>query len=163
MRGIAESVAALEPDVLCVHGIAPGDALALATRFDFGWAYRGAQALFWSPAFVPLAVRDGYLPVPPLRPFERRGLLEVDGLSAGQPLKLLATQLSQERAQRIRDLRYVRGCVRRTHVPALLFIAGMTGTERIAFGDLGFACVKAGGDRAIYALADADAVTPRRS
>ncbi|MGA8841754.1 MAG: hypothetical protein WB491_14795, partial [Candidatus Aquilonibacter sp.] len=75
MRLVAETVASRNAEVFCVHGIDEGDALALATRFDCGYAYRGRQALFWKVRFAAREVLDRYLPGAPLRPFDRRGLL----------------------------------------------------------------------------------------
>jgi hypothetical protein len=120
MRSVAEIVSALSATLVCIHGIDEGDALALATRFDRGWAYRGAQALLWDGAFEARAVHDRYLPRKPLRP--RRGLLGVDGKISGEPLHLVATQFSLERTTYIGELRYARRVVRQIQGRALLFV-----------------------------------------
>jgi hypothetical protein len=137
-----------------VHGIDPGGALAIATRFDLHWAYRGTQALFWGTRYQAFSVHERYLPAPPLR-VERRGFLEIDGAYDGRPLALIATQFSTERALRVRELRFARADLRRIGISALVFAAGMNGTERIAFSDLGFSCVAGAEDRAIYARVEA--------
>jgi hypothetical protein len=109
----------------------------MATRFDCDWAYRGGQALFWRPWFRAHEVHDRYLPAPPGRPFERRGLLEVDGEFDGRALTLIATQLSNDRA-RIREVRFIRTTVRRIACDVVLFVAGFdTTAQRYGFGDLG--------------------------
>ncbi|MGA7569978.1 MAG: hypothetical protein WCA80_04140, partial [Candidatus Aquilonibacter sp.] len=108
MRLVAETVASRNAEVFCVHGIDEGDALALATRFDCGYAYRGRQALFWKVRFAAREVLDRYLPGAPLRPFDRRGLLQVDGVLAGGRLALIATQFATERAVRVREARFTR-------------------------------------------------------
>ena len=136
MRALAELVANRSPDVLCVHDIDAGDALALATRSDLQWAYRGAQALFWSRRVKAHGVHDRYLPVAPLRPFDRRGLLQVDAEIGGKRFALLATQFSAERTLRVRELRFARDNVRRIDGAAVLFVARPD--ERIGFEDLGF-------------------------
>ncbi len=122
MRSVAEIVSALSATFICVHGIDEGDALALATRFDRGWAYRGGVALLWEAAFEARAVHGRYLPRKPLRPFERRGILDVDGTICGESLHLIATQFSLERIAYIGELRYARRVVRQIEGRALLFI-----------------------------------------
>lgn len=136
MRTLAELVAHRQPDVLCVHDIDAGDALALATRSDLAWAYRGAQALFWSRRVKAHGVHDRYLPIAPLRPFDRRGLLQVDCQTDGLRFTLLATQFSSERALRVRELRFARENVRQIHGPAVLFVSRPD--ARLGFEDLGF-------------------------
>ena len=136
MRALAELVAHRSPDVLCVHDIDAGNALALATRSDLQWAYRGAQALFWSRRVKAHGVHDRYLPIAPLRPFDRRGLLQVDAELGGKRFALLATQFSGERALRVRELRFARECVRQIPGAAVLFVARPD--DRIGFDDLGF-------------------------
>lgn len=109
----------------------------MATRFDCEWAYRGAQALFWRQPFLAHEVHDRYLPAPPLRPFERRGLLEVNGEIDGLPLTLIATQLSSDRS-RVREMRFVRTALRAIEGDVLLFVAGFDpGAQRYGFHDLG--------------------------
>jgi len=129
MRFIAQIVAARQPAYFSVHGIDDGDALALATRTAFDYAYRGRQALYWGPAFTARKVHDAH-----------RELLHVNGivLFAGVQLALLAAQFSQDRAARVRELRFVRNALRKIKRAALLFAAGVVSGE-VGFGDLGFA------------------------
>jgi hypothetical protein len=135
-RSLASFVAENTPDIFSVHGIDAGDALALATRFDLGWGYRGSQALFWKPVFHANAVHDLYLPAQPLRPFERRGLLRSDGMVDRAPLTLFASQFSDDRTQ-IREMRFARSAVRACDGAAFIFTANRkVATE---FTDLGFA------------------------
>lgn len=144
MRLAAERIHREKPEIFCLHGIDAGEALALATRFDCDWAYRGGQALFWKPTFVPHEVHDRYLPSPLLRPFERRGLLEVDGERAGRPLTLIGTQLSSDRAH-VREIRLVRTIARKAVGPAILFIAGFdAATHHYGFADLGLHAIAPG-------------------
>ncbi len=140
MRFVAEAVASRGPQIFCVHGIDDGDALALATRFDCGYAYRGRQALFWNARFAAREVLDRYLPGAPLRPFDRRGLLQVDGIFAGGRLALIATQFATERAIRIREVRFARAILRTIDGAALLFATGV-GSSAISFRDLRFETV----------------------
>jgi hypothetical protein len=137
MRTVAETVAARAAEIFCVHGIDDGDALALATRFDCGYAYRGRQALFWRAHFAAREVLDRYLPGAPLRPFDRRGLLQVDGAFAGEPLALIATQFAAERAVRVREVRFARSVLRSIDGAALLFVTGVA-SGAISFRDLRF-------------------------
>ncbi|HEY5350411.1 MAG TPA: hypothetical protein VIJ64_11775, partial [Candidatus Lustribacter sp.] len=138
MRSVAEAIAACDPDVVCVHGIDPGDALALATRFARGYAYRGSQALLWKPAFAAREVHDRYLPGVPLRPFDRRGILQVDGAIEHRRCALVATQFSHERDAYVRELRFARRVVRSIDGAVAAFVAGMTPAVRaIGFADLG--------------------------
>ena len=142
MRRVAEVVASRDPHVFCAHNIDEGDALALATRFDCGYAYRGRQASFWKASFVAREVLDRYLPAVPLRPFDRRGLLQVDGSVAGAHLAIVATQFSTERAARVRETRFARTVLRTIEGPALLFVSGVArGT--ISFRDLRFETIAA--------------------
>ena len=135
-----------------MHGIDAGDALALATRFACGWAYRGRQALFWRDGFAAHDVHDRYLPLTPLRPFDRRGFLEVRGDYCGKPLTLIAAQFAKDRS-RLRELRFVRGRLRAISGRALLFVAGHDETARIGFTDLRFLRLRGSSDCAIYARA----------
>lgn len=131
---LAEEISARKPAVCAVTEIAAGDALAMATRFDAGWAYRGSLALFWENAFVAHEVHDRYLPVPMLiNPFERRGLLEVRGEREGRALTLVAVALSTDR-ERIRELRFLRTALRKIAGDVVLFVANASG----CFSDLGF-------------------------
>jgi len=149
-RQFAERIASEHPAFFAIHGIEAGDALALATRFDCGWAYRGGQALFWRDAFTPHDVHDRYLPLVPLRPFDRRGLLEVRGEYAGKPLALIAAQFAKDRS-RIRELRFVRRELRDLPGRALLFVAGYEEEERVGFRDLGFHRLRGSAGCGIYA------------
>ena len=115
-RELAEFVARTDPAIFAATGIDAGDAFALATRFARQWAYRGAQALFWSDAFRAHEVHDRYLPMTALRPFDRRGLLLVDGEFEGRALSLVATQLGATRDTFVREARFAREQVReRSH------------------------------------------------
>ncbi len=135
-----------------MHGIDAGDALALATRFACGWAYRGRQALFWRDGFTAHELHDRYLPVTPLRPFDRRGFLEVRGNYCGEPLALIAVQFAKDRS-RVRELRFVRTRLRAITGRALLFVAGYHQSGRVGFSDLGFLRLRGAADCGIYARA----------
>ena len=149
-RRFAERIAAEQPAFFAIHGIDAGDALALATRFDCGWAYRGGQALFWRGGFTPHDVHDRYLPLTPLRPFDRRGLLDVRGEYAGKPLALIVAQFAKDRS-RVRELRFMRAELRKLSGRALLFVAGQEDGERIGFQDLGFFRLRGSAACGIYA------------
>jgi hypothetical protein len=140
LRDAAAVISVRSPVIFSVHGIDEGDALALATRAAASYAYRGRQALFWNPTFGAREVLDRYLPGAPLRPFDRRGLLQVDGFFMGANVSLVATQFSDERATRIRELRFTRTVLRATKRSTLLFITGIAQREP-GFADLGFAPV----------------------
>ncbi len=152
IREFAERIAAEQPAFFAIHGIDAGDALALATRFACGWAYRGGQALFWRDTFTPHDVHDRYLPLAPLRPFDRRGLLEVVGDYVGKPLALIAAQFAKDRS-RVRELRFVRRELRTLPGRTLLFVAGHDETERIGFRDLGYFRLRGSVSCGIYAKA----------
>lgn len=138
MRAAAEAIATRDPAILSLHGIDPGDALALATRFARAYAYRGAQALLWSDLFTAREVHDRYLPAMPLRPFDRRGILQIDGTLHGAPLTLVATQFSAERESAVRELRFARRVVRGIAGRLVAFVDGMSSAaHRIGFADLG--------------------------
>jgi len=139
MRSLAAFVDGCDADIFCVHDIESGDAFALATRFAREWAYRGSQALFWNARFTAEAVRDRYLPVSPLRPFDRRGLLHVNGNWNDSALSLFGTQLSEDRAQRARELRFVRTAIRAHETLAIAFVASPD--RRFGFRGAGFADV----------------------
>jgi hypothetical protein len=144
LRIAAERINRETPDLFCLHGIDAGDALAMATRFDCEWAYRGGQALLWRKTYRAHEVHDLYLPAPPLRPFEWRGLLEVDGECGSTTLTLIATQLSNDRA-RVREIRLVRTVARRRRGAAVLFIAGFEAAAHpYGFADLGLHAVSPG-------------------
>ena len=136
MRALAESFAVRNPSIGAVCAIAAGDALAIATRFDRNWAYRGALALFWTDVFKAHEVHDRYLPMPGLNPFERRGMLEVRGEVNGQPLTCIAASLSNDKS-RIREIRFVRTALRAIEGPVVIFLTGYAeGQERIGFSDI---------------------------
>ncbi len=138
MRGLAELFAEANPTIACAHGIDAGDALALATRFDRQWGYRGGEALFWSADVHAHVVHDRTMAVAPLRPFDRRGLLLVNATYRGASLTLVAASLGEDRAARIRDLRFARTVLREIAGNAIAFV-GRGAQSRIGFGDLGFA------------------------
>jgi hypothetical protein len=107
-RELAEFLVRTDPSIFAVSGIDAGDACALATRFDRQWAYRGAQALFWKAAYRAHEVHDRYLPFLAVRPFDRRGLLLVDGKLEGRALSIAATQFSRRREMYVREARFAR-------------------------------------------------------
>jgi hypothetical protein len=137
LRDAAAVISVRSPVIFSVHGIDEGDALALATRSASSYAYRGHQALFWNPTFGAREVLDRYLPGAPLRPFDRRGLLQVDGFFVGQNVSVVATQFAEDRATRIRELRFTRTVLRATKRSTLLFVNGIVEDEP-GFADLGF-------------------------
>jgi hypothetical protein len=112
-RALAEFIARVDPEICAIAGIDAGDAFALATRFDRQWAYRGAQALFWQARFRAHEVHDRYLRSAALRPFDRRGLLLVDGECDGFPLSLIATQFGTTRETYVQETRFMRDQVRK--------------------------------------------------
>ncbi|MDQ2873125.1 MAG: hypothetical protein M3R35_08375 [Candidatus Eremiobacteraeota bacterium] len=135
MRSLAEFVAERDPQLLGVCEIDAGDALALATRFARQWAYRGRQALFWNDAFHARSVRDAYLPFRAAKPFDRRGLLRLEGSLGARETTLFATQFSTLREQRIPELRFARAQVRGTGASVLF--AHLAPPHR-RFADLGY-------------------------
>jgi hypothetical protein len=134
MRSLASFLAESDPDVMALGEIDAGDALALATRFDRQWAYRGGQALLWNQRVVAREVHDLYLPVAPLA-FERRGLLRIDGECDGVALALFATQFGDDR-NNVREMRFARGHARSAPPCAMMFVTAPLG--RIGFSDLGY-------------------------
>lgn len=136
MRSLAAFLSERDPDIFAICEIDAGDALALATRFERQWAYRGAQAIFWNRNFRADAVRDEYLPFSVARPFERRGLLRVEGSLFGTACALIATQITLERDVRIPELRALRRTLRAIGSAAILFVH--LPNDRIEFADLGF-------------------------
>lgn len=149
VRRFAERLAREPFDALAIHGIDAGETLALATRFDCAWAYRGRQALLWRASFRAHEVHDRFLPTPLLRPFDRRGFLEVRG-HVLRPLALVAAELSRDRNS-ARELRFVRNALRMLRGDAVLFLANVDErTERIGVRDLGFTTVDCREGRAIY-------------
>jgi hypothetical protein len=139
MRAVAEAIDAHAPAIFSVHGIEEGDALALATRFVFDYAYRGRLAIFWSPTFAAREILDRH-----------RGLLRVNGTLGGGRLALVARRFSSMRASRVRELRHARTVLRATKSPALLFVTGVVAGE-IGFADLGFATLVGEGNALIAA------------
>ena len=133
MRSLAFFLAESDPDIMALGEIDAGDALALATRFDRQWAYRGGQALLWNGRVVAHEVHDLYLPVAPLA-FERRGLLRVDGECDGAPAALFATQFGADR-NRIREMRFARGHARAAPATAIVFVTAPF--RRIGFSGFG--------------------------
>ncbi|MBV8373739.1 MAG: hypothetical protein JOY69_10815 [Candidatus Eremiobacteraeota bacterium] len=140
MRALAEQISLSHPDIVALSEIDDGNALALATRFDLQWAYRGGQALLWNARMHLESVYESYLPAVPLPAFDRRGLLRVDGAFEGRPIGLFATRFAPGRS-RIRDLRVTRGVVRGARIErALLFVTDPPAGRRAMFDDLGFTC-----------------------
>ncbi|MGR4064449.1 MAG: hypothetical protein ACLQPV_03270 [Vulcanimicrobiaceae bacterium] len=135
MRALATFVAGAGFDAFAVSDIDSGDALALATRFALQWAYRGRQALFWTPHYEAKTCRDEYLPFNPARPFERRASIHIEGSRDGNDLALFATRFSDERGARVPELRVVRNALRKTKSAALVFADNL---KENAFADLGF-------------------------
>ncbi|MDQ2991905.1 MAG: hypothetical protein M3R30_03660 [Candidatus Eremiobacteraeota bacterium] len=121
MLRLATTIEETTPDVLAVCEIDAGDAFALATRFARQWAYRGGQALFWTRAFTASAVHDLYLPFAIQRPFDRRGLLRVDGTSGAAPVALFATQFGGARAFAVPEMRFARTQLNATMARAIAF------------------------------------------
>jgi hypothetical protein len=143
MQALAATLVARKPRLFAVAEISAGEALALATRFDCGWAYRGGMALFWDGAFKAHEVHDRYLPEGAIIPFERRGLLEVRGEIASKPCALVAACLAEDRS-RIRDIRFIRNTIRAIDGDAFLFVANYAVSERIGFSDVGFTLLTSG-------------------
>lgn len=137
MRRLAELLAEADPVIACAHGIDAGDAYAIATRFDRQWGYRGGEALFWNSSLSARSVHDSYMPTAALRPFDRRGLLRVDATYESAPLTLVATSLRDDRATRLRDLRFTRSVLRSIRGNAIAFVANAA-RSRIGFADLAF-------------------------
>lgn len=136
-RWLAETLARHDAGIACAHGIDAGDALALATRCDRKWAYRGGEAIFWQGALHVRAIHHRDLPFAVRRPFARRGMLHVEGRYDDGPLEIFATSLAADRGTRIRDLRFLRRVVRAAGGTAVLFV-GNGASARGRFADLGF-------------------------
>ncbi len=138
MRELAQRVSESDPDLLALSEIDDGDALALATRFDRQWAYRGGQALLWNQRFTTVNVHDLYLPAAPLQPFERRGLLRIDARCDGVQASIFATRFAPDRAA-VRDLRFTRSALRAARARRiLLFVTDPPAAGIAAFRDLRF-------------------------
>ncbi|HUA09269.1 MAG TPA: hypothetical protein VMA98_08350 [Candidatus Acidoferrales bacterium] len=149
IRALSEAIAMRAPAIFCIHDVGEGDALVLATRFDRGYAYRGGQALFWDASFAASEVLDRYLPATPLRPFIRRGLLQVNGMFNGRYVALIATEFDAERAARVREVRFARTVLRSIDGDAILFVKGLA-PKGTGFRDLGFSKIAGEEQRAIY-------------
>jgi hypothetical protein len=81
-------------------------------------------------------VHDFYLPFAPGRPFDRRGLLQVDGSFEGSAFAVFATQTADGR-DGVPELRFVRQTVRAANASrALAFV--QTADRRIGLRGLGF-------------------------
>ena len=149
MQALAATLVARKPKLFAIAEISAGDALALATRFDCGWAYRGGIALFWDASFKAHEVHDRYLPTGAINPFERRGLLEVRGDVESKPCALVAAWLAQDRS-RIREIRFIRAALRAIKGDALLFLANNSASDRVGFSDLGFGLLHSENECAVY-------------
>jgi len=134
MRKLAAFVAQTTPDFLAICEIGSGDARSLATRFALQWAYRGRQAIMWTPAFTPQKVHDRYLPAP--HPFDRRGFVRVDGTLGDIPCALMTTQFASDRSTRDAQLRFARTQLRAPVHDALFF--AVVPSAEMRFDDLGF-------------------------
>jgi hypothetical protein len=139
MRSLASFLAESDPDVMALGDIDAGDALALATRFDRQWAYRGGQALLWNARVIAHEVHDLLLPVAPIA-FERRGLLRIDGECDGARISLFATQFGPDR-NNLREMRFARSHARTAPGLGVLFVTAPL--ERIGFKDLGYEAIGA--------------------
>lgn len=137
MRALTEQTVVSDPDLLAVSEIDDGDALALATKTDRQWSYRGGQALFWRAGFVPLAVHEAYLSSGmPRLPW--RGLLRADLRVGTSEISLLCMRLAPDR-RGIADLRFVRKMLRDAAPGrAILCVANPPATGARAFAQLGF-------------------------
>ena len=149
IRAVGEAIALRMPSIFCVHDVGEGDALKLARRFDRNYAYRGGQALFWDGTFAASEVLDRYLPATPVRPFVRRGLLQVNGMFGGRYVALIATEFDAERAARVREVRFARSVLRSIAGDALLFVKGLA-PKHVGFRDLGFTKIAGDEGRTIY-------------
>ena len=138
MRVLAAFLSEAGPDVVAISGIGDGDTLAIATRFDWKWAYRGRQALLWNGRFDVGSIDD------------RRGMLYVAGRVGDIPLTLLATKLSEGRASTY-DLRLARAALRDAPAHAIAFVTPAPG--RIGFGDLGCVTLTSGEQDADLSIA----------
>jgi hypothetical protein len=144
MRALAQCVSDSDPDVLALSEVDSGDALAMATRFDRQWAYRGGQAVLWNRRFAAAKVHELFLPAAPLQPFERRGLLRVDGICNAGDVSLFAARFAPDRAC-VRDLRYARSAIRAARTARIvLFVTDPPAAGSAAFRDLGLQAVSAG-------------------
>lgn len=110
MRALTEQTALSNPDLLAVSEIDDGDALALATKTNRQWSYRGGQALLWRSEFAPVAVHEAYLS-PGLPPLPWRGVLRVDLRAGETEVSVLCARFAPDR-RRIRDVRFVRTLLR---------------------------------------------------
>ncbi len=137
MRRLAELFALEDPAIACAHRIDSGDALALATRFDRDWGYCSGVALFWTRAIRAQGVHDHYPPALPFRPFDRRGVLHVNGIYEDESFSIVATTIGDERNARVRDTRFLRSILRRVPGATIAFI-GNELSLATDFADLNF-------------------------
>ena len=72
-----------------------------------------------------------------MRPFDRRGLLQLDATWNGVALTVVATSFARDRASRVRDVRFARTVLRSVSGIAIAFVANAA-ESRIGFSDLGF-------------------------
>lgn len=86
-----------------------------------------------------------------MRPFERRGMVEVDLKFGAHKVCVVATQIGTERDRRVREWRYLRSALRQTAGSSLVFAA--VPASRIGLTDLGFIRVGCRGvdDESIFA------------
>lgn len=136
MRSLAAFYDAHLPDVFAICRMTPGDALAFATRFSLQWAYRGRQALFWTPEFTGARCEDPYLPFHLPRPLDRRALIRIDVERGVQTVTFAATEFARTQTQRAAEMRFVRGALRKMHSPAVFF--AHVAAQYAKFADLGF-------------------------
>lgn len=142
MRALAEQISSTEPDLIVISEIDDGGALAISTRLDRQWAYRGGQAILWSARFAPESVQESYLP-PALPALQWRGILRIDLRYRDVAFSLLATRFATDRS-RARDLRFTRKTLREARDwRIILAITNPPRTGRNAFRDLGFAAENA--------------------
>ena len=138
MRSLAAFLDGERADVAALAEIESGDALALATRLNLGWAHRGNQALLWNQRFAAAHADDS-----------QRGILLVDGACGGEPLLLALARFTRDRA-RVTQLRALRSAIRQASGGVVLFCVRPP-HGRVGFGDLGMRLVQTPGDElAIY-------------
>jgi hypothetical protein len=145
MRALTEQAIASNPDLLAVSEIDDGDALALATKTNRQWSYRGGQALLWRTKFASFGLHESYL-APALRSLQWRGVLRVDLRAEETEVSLLTTRFAPDR-RRVRDLRAVRSLLRDAPVERMILcITNPPPKGDRVLSDLGFAtsdCVAA--------------------
>ena len=137
MRALTEQTIVWNPDLLAVSEIDDGDALALATKTNRQWSYRGGQALLWRSDFTPIAVHEAYLS-PVLPPLPWRGVLRIDLRAGETTLSMLCTRFAPDR-RAIRDQRFVRTLLRNARLErAILCITNPPANCERAFAHRGF-------------------------